>query len=98
MGFLQDHRSAVVPPPNLGQAPIGPENTVITSSSSRSNHNPPSKTYVASPQPLRPLDRKPSSGAPRNRSPSSSTAFSDLAQHGIDIIAHCTKAALTINR
>jgi len=36
-----------------------------------------------SPQPLRPLDRNPSGGGPRNRSPSgSTTAFSDLAQHG----------------
>ncbi|KAJ7693690.1 hypothetical protein B0H17DRAFT_1199797 [Mycena rosella] len=39
---------------------------------------------VTSPQPLRALDRRPSGSAPsgRNRSPSSSTAFSDLAQHG----------------
>ncbi|KAJ7770818.1 hypothetical protein DFH07DRAFT_255860 [Mycena maculata] len=39
---------------------------------------------VTSPQPLRALERRPSGSAPsgRNRSPSSSTAFSDLAQHG----------------
>ncbi|KAI0005390.1 hypothetical protein BJV74DRAFT_804021 [Russula compacta] len=77
----EDHRSAVVPPLGVGQAPIVPESN--TMASARSNPNfPSSKPYVASPQPLRPLDRKPSSGAPRNRSPSSSTAFSDLAQHG----------------
>ncbi|KAJ7101010.1 hypothetical protein C8R43DRAFT_245108 [Mycena crocata] len=39
---------------------------------------------VTSPQPLRALERRPSGSAPsgRNRSPSSSTAFSDLAHHG----------------
>ncbi|KAJ7456631.1 hypothetical protein FB451DRAFT_610867 [Mycena latifolia] len=39
---------------------------------------------VTSPQPLRALDRRPSGSAPsgRNRSPSSSTPFSDLAQQG----------------
>ncbi|KAJ7102322.1 hypothetical protein B0H15DRAFT_943256 [Mycena belliarum] len=39
---------------------------------------------VTSPQPLRALDRRPSGSAPsgRNRSPSSSTPFSDLAHHG----------------
>lgn len=39
---------------------------------------------VTSPQPLRPLDRRPSGSGPkeRNRSPSSGTAFSDLASHG----------------
>ncbi|KAF7306583.1 Glucosamine 6-phosphate N-acetyltransferase [Mycena indigotica] len=39
---------------------------------------------VTSPQPLRALERRPSGSAPsgRNRSPSSSTAFSDLAQQG----------------
>ncbi|KAI9512277.1 hypothetical protein F5148DRAFT_1163734 [Russula earlei] len=77
---FEDHRSAVVPPSNVNQAPIVPEgNTVL---GTRSNPNLPSKSYVASPQPIRPLDRKPSSGGPRNRSPSGSTAFSDLAQHG----------------
>ncbi|KAJ7630593.1 hypothetical protein FB45DRAFT_915968 [Roridomyces roridus] len=39
---------------------------------------------VTSPQPLRALERRPSGSAPsgRNRSPSSSTAFSDLAHQG----------------
>ncbi|CAK5279930.1 unnamed protein product, partial [Mycena citricolor] len=39
---------------------------------------------VTSPQPLRALERRPSGSAPsgRNRSPSSNTAFSDLAQQG----------------
>ena len=55
---------------------------------SRSNPNLPSKSQVVSPQPLRPLDRKPSSGGPRNRSPSTSTALSDLAQQGDDTVYH----------
>ncbi|KAI9445530.1 hypothetical protein H4582DRAFT_2109166 [Lactarius indigo] len=57
-----------------------PEGSAVPGS--RSNPNLASKSQVASPQPLRPLDRKPSSGAPRNRSPSTSTALSDLAQQG----------------
>ncbi|KAJ7139686.1 hypothetical protein C8R44DRAFT_309860 [Mycena epipterygia] len=45
---------------------------------------------VTSPQPLRALERRPSGSAPsaRNRSPSSSTAFSDLAQHGKKQLNH----------
>lgn len=46
----------------------------------------PPRPLVTSPQPLRALDRRPSAGAtggaPRNRSPSSSGAFSDLAHQG----------------
>ncbi|KAH9964547.1 hypothetical protein BC827DRAFT_1259589 [Russula dissimulans] len=79
---FEDHRSAAVPLPSSIQAPlIVPESNSVPGT--RSNPNLPSKpAHIASPQPLRPLDRKPSSGGPRNRSPSSSTAFSDLAQHG----------------
>ncbi|PPQ64732.1 hypothetical protein CVT26_002676 [Gymnopilus dilepis] len=46
-----------------------------------SNH---ARPIVTAPQPLRALDRRPSGSAPsgRNRSPSSSTAFSDLAHQG----------------
>ncbi|EEB91059.1 hypothetical protein MPER_10651 [Moniliophthora perniciosa FA553] len=48
------------------------------------SHPTPSRPQVTSPQPLRALDRRPSGSAPggRNRSPSSSTAFSDLAKEG----------------
>ncbi|KAJ3760577.1 hypothetical protein EV360DRAFT_93483 [Lentinula raphanica] len=44
----------------------------------------PTRPTVTAPQPLRALDRRPSGSAPgaRNRSPSSNTAFSDLAQQG----------------
>ncbi|KAF9458728.1 hypothetical protein BDZ94DRAFT_1269896 [Collybia nuda] len=53
-------------------------------SNSRSNPSMPSRPIVTSPQPLRALDRRPSGSGPtgRNRSPSSSTAFSDLAHQG----------------
>ncbi|KAI0252694.1 hypothetical protein BJV78DRAFT_331476 [Lactifluus subvellereus] len=77
---FEDHRLAAVPSPNVAPAPSVPESCAV--SGSRSNPNLPAKPYVVSPQPIRPLDRRPSSGAPRNRSPSTSTALSDLAQHG----------------
>ncbi len=80
--MLQDNRLASVPSSSVGQVFNVPEGPSVTGS--RSNPNLPSKLQVASPQPLRPLDRRPSSGAPRNRSPSTSTAFSDLAQQGND--------------
>ncbi|KAF8058244.1 hypothetical protein FPV67DRAFT_1565725 [Lyophyllum atratum] len=53
-------------------------------SNSRSNPSIPSRPTVTGPQPLRALDRRPSGSGPtgRNRSPSSSTAFSDLAHQG----------------
>ncbi|KAF8446335.1 hypothetical protein L210DRAFT_3610805 [Boletus edulis BED1] len=54
-------------------------------SNSRSNPVLPSRPVVTAPQPLRPLDRRPSgtTHVARNRSPSTSgTTFSDFAQHG----------------
>ncbi|KAI9431433.1 hypothetical protein H4582DRAFT_2085110 [Lactarius indigo] len=77
---FEDHRLASVPSAGIGQVFNVPEGSAVPGS--RSNPNLASKSQVASPQPLRPLDRKPSSGAPRNRSPSTSTALSDLAQQG----------------
>ncbi|KAH9060786.1 hypothetical protein EDB87DRAFT_1808472 [Lactarius vividus] len=77
---FEDHRLASVPSPGIGQVFNVPEGSTVPGS--RSNPNLSSKSQVVSPQPLRPLDRKPSSGAPRNRSPSTSTALSDLAQQG----------------
>ncbi|KAK7058359.1 hypothetical protein VNI00_001993 [Paramarasmius palmivorus] len=52
--------------------------------SATKSHPTPSRPQVTSPQPLRALDRRPSGSAPggRNRSPSSSTAFSDFAKEG----------------
>ncbi|KAF9229718.1 RhoGAP-domain-containing protein [Gyrodon lividus] len=60
-----------------------PSGTSITNS--RSNPSLPSRPVVTAPQPLRPLDRRPSGTThmARNRSPSTSgTTFSDFAQHG----------------
>ncbi|KAF8225789.1 RhoGAP-domain-containing protein [Tricholoma matsutake] len=53
-------------------------------SNSRSNPSMPSRPTVTAPQPLRALDRRPSGSGltGRNRSPTSSTAFSDLANQG----------------
>ncbi|EGO28450.1 hypothetical protein SERLADRAFT_445900 [Serpula lacrymans var. lacrymans S7.9] len=53
-------------------------------SNSRSNPSLPTKPVVTTPHPLRPLDRRPSGSMPsgRSRSPSTSTAFSEFAQHG----------------
>ncbi|KAF9569859.1 RhoGAP-domain-containing protein [Agrocybe pediades] len=53
-------------------------------SGSKGNPTMPSRPIVTSPQPLRALDRRPSGSVPtgRNRSPSSSTPFSDLAHQG----------------
>ncbi|KAG6885717.1 hypothetical protein C0993_010890 [Termitomyces sp. T159_Od127] len=53
-------------------------------SNSKSNPSIPSRPTVTGPQPLRALDRRPSGSGPpaRNRSPSSSTAFSDFAHQG----------------
>jgi hypothetical protein len=90
----QDYHSAVVPPSNVGQTSVVPESSANPSARSHPNL-PSSRSSVVSPQPLRPLDRKPSSGGPRNRSPSSSTAFSDLAQHGIYVFTNCATVALT---
>ncbi len=48
------------------------------------NHLGTARPTVTSPQPLRAIDRRPSGSAPgRNRSPSSGTAFSDLAHQGM---------------
>jgi hypothetical protein len=71
------------PPPSL------PEQA---GSNFRYNPNNPGRPTVTSPQPLRALDRRPSSGGTsvRNRSPSSSTAFSDLAHQGALFSCDCS--------
>ncbi|KII93467.1 hypothetical protein PLICRDRAFT_121785 [Plicaturopsis crispa FD-325 SS-3] len=78
---VEEHKAAAHAAP---ASPTHPEfhNTPLTNT--KSNPNVPSKPIVTSPQPLRPLDRRPSGSAPpaRNRSPSSNTAFSDLAHQG----------------
>ncbi|KAJ7225904.1 hypothetical protein GGX14DRAFT_422836 [Mycena pura] len=74
---VEESKRAVTAPPNSPPPGVehhpGPRSTAP---------GPPLR--VTSPQPLRALERRPSGSAPsgRNRSPSSSTAFSDLAQQG----------------
>ncbi|KAF8167804.1 hypothetical protein B0H34DRAFT_683101 [Crassisporium funariophilum] len=77
--------AASVPPLSPVPSPaLGPEQHNQYSNNSKSNPSIPSRPTVTAPQPLRALDRRPSGSAPggRNRSPSSSTAFSDLAHQG----------------
>ncbi|KAG6866016.1 hypothetical protein C0991_009424 [Blastosporella zonata] len=73
----------VTPTAPLSSSSIGTEQYHHLSNS-RSNPSIPSRPTVTGPQPLRALDRRPSGSGPppRNRSPSSSTAFSDLAHQG----------------
>lgn len=85
LSFQEQKRAAAAPAPvpsSLPSPSIGPEHQYL--SNSRSNPSIPSRPAVTSPQPLRALDRRPSGSASsgRNRSPSSSTAFSDLAHQG----------------
>jgi len=70
------------PTPPLHPPPTADQHEL---SNSRSNPSLPSRPTVTGPQPLRALDRRPSGSGltGRNRSPSSSTAFSDLAHQGI---------------
>ncbi|KAJ6574742.1 hypothetical protein B0H19DRAFT_1208325 [Mycena capillaripes] len=64
--------------------PLSPNAVTASASDHHKSAVPNAPLRVTSPQPLRALERRPSGSAPsgRNRSPSSSTAFSDLAQHG----------------
>ncbi|KAF5384703.1 hypothetical protein D9757_006266 [Collybiopsis confluens] len=73
----ESKRAAAAIPPT---SPIMPTSDYQGLSKSPSSSRP----TVTAPQPLRALDRRPSGSAPsgRNRSPSSNTAFSDLAQQG----------------
>ena len=53
------------------------------------------RPQVASPQPLRALDRRPSGTyGGRNRSPTSSTAFSDLAHQGLSVCFFLKKKSI----
>ncbi|KAG9314701.1 hypothetical protein JVU11DRAFT_5510 [Chiua virens] len=83
---VEDHKQAAAstpfqPPSNAPYGEIGGPSMP----NSRSNPSLPSRPTVTTPQPLRPLDRRPSgtTHVGRNRSPSNSgTTFSDFAQHG----------------
>ncbi|KAF9478021.1 RhoGAP-domain-containing protein [Pholiota conissans] len=76
----QKRAAAFVPPTSPVSGPINPEYL----HNPKANLTAPLRPTVTAPQPLRALDRRPSSSNPpgRNRSPSSSTAFSDLAHQG----------------
>ncbi|KAG2123602.1 hypothetical protein DEU56DRAFT_829349 [Suillus clintonianus] len=84
---VEDHKAAAAAAPSQSTAtstmPYS-EQSGTTLSTSRSNPSLPSRPIVTAPQPLRPLDRRPSGSAPgpRNRSPSTSGTFSEFAQHG----------------
>ena len=86
---VEDHKAAAAAPnahhaPKTDVAPLFPAEQLCNPlTNSKSNPQVSRKLVVTSPQPLRPLDRRPS-GSPnaRNRSPSTNTAFSDLAHRG----------------
>lgn len=87
---VEDHKAAAAAqththrPEHSYQQPYPPEQYNAPLTNSRSNPSLPTKPVVTSPHPLRPLDRRPSGSMPstRSRSPSTNTAFSDLASHG----------------
>lgn len=81
---VEDYKAAAAAPPSNIQGTPYPEQGAQNVSSSWSNPNLSAKPVVTAPQPLRPLDRKPSGSAPgyRTRSPSTSATFSDFAHHG----------------
>ncbi|KAJ7042609.1 hypothetical protein C8F04DRAFT_83781 [Mycena alexandri] len=76
---VEDSKRAAAAAPPLSPAPMTASGAADPKSAA-----PNAPIRVTSPQPLRALERRPSGSAPsaRNRSPSSSTAFSDLAHHG----------------
>ncbi|KAG8220143.1 hypothetical protein J3R82DRAFT_1169 [Butyriboletus roseoflavus] len=83
---VEDYKLAATPTPSQApsSAPYG-ETGGTSMPNSRSNPVLPSRPIVTAPQPLRPLDRRPSgtTHVARTRSPSTSgTTFSDFAQHG----------------
>ena len=81
----QKKAAAVITPTSPLPTPsMGPDPQYHQLSNSRSNPSMPLRPTVTAPQPLRALDRRPSGSGltGRNRSPTSSTAFSDLAHQG----------------
>jgi len=81
----QKRIAASITPSTPLQTPTATTESLHHLSNSKSNPSiPSSRPIVTSPQPLRSLDRRPSGSGPngRNRSPSSTTAFSDLAHQG----------------
>ncbi|KAI9572604.1 hypothetical protein HD554DRAFT_2202498 [Boletus coccyginus] len=81
----QDYKLTPASTPQPPSNATSGEPGVASMPNSRSNPVLPSRPVVAAPQPLRPIDRRPSgtTHVARNRSPSTSgTSFSDFAQHG----------------
>ncbi|KAF8557363.1 RhoGAP-domain-containing protein [Imleria badia] len=82
---VEDHKLAAASTPQPPSTATYVEPAGTSMPNSRSNPVLPSRPLVTAPQPLRPLDRRPSgtTHVARNRSPSNSgTTFSDFAQHG----------------
>ncbi|SJL05827.1 uncharacterized protein ARMOST_09163 [Armillaria ostoyae] len=78
---VEESKKAALSPPTSPQSPPSDAHHITTSM--KPNHLGTARPTVTSPQPLRAIDRRPSGSAPgRNRSPSSGTAFSDLAHQG----------------
>ncbi|KAK0473304.1 hypothetical protein IW261DRAFT_1505427 [Armillaria novae-zelandiae] len=78
---VEESKKAALSPPTSPQSP--PSDAHHITASMKPNHLGTARPTVTSPQPLRAIDRRPSGSAPgRNRSPSSGTAFSDLAHQG----------------
>lgn len=80
--LLQDHKAAAAAAAAQAQAPRLENSVPLSTTRSNPAPGPPPRPIVTSPQPLRPLDRRPSVNSTRARSPSANGAFSDLAQHG----------------
>ncbi|OBZ79225.1 Protein LAS1 [Grifola frondosa] len=81
LASFKDYKAtSVVAPPLSPTIPSDPGNFIVSPRQSLNNSRP----VVTAPQPLRPLDRRPSTSAisARNRSPSSSTTLQDLAHQG----------------
>lgn len=78
---LQDYKAAAAAIPPL--SPTATPEPHGTFSAPKSNPNASARPIVTAPQPLRPLDRRPSLGAPSShaRSPSAGTGLQDQA-HG----------------
>ncbi|SJL04121.1 uncharacterized protein ARMOST_07481 [Armillaria ostoyae] len=78
---VEESKKAALSPPTSPQSPPSDAHHITTSM--KPDHLGTARPTVTSPQPLRAIDRRPSGSAPgRNRSPSSGTAFSDLAHQG----------------
>ncbi|EMD41588.1 hypothetical protein CERSUDRAFT_110164 [Gelatoporia subvermispora B] len=80
---VEDYRAAAAA---ASAGPLSPTSTpeqLNWGAAPRTSQSGPTRPIVTAPQPLRPLDRRPSQhAAPRNRSPSTSTALQDLAHQG----------------